>query len=420
MLLRFSRCTLTIIMFLLTLVACTSAKNVVTAIASPSSTSVPPTATSTETPTPTSTPVAMTERCAEILPAFPEGRVPPGILVLSPAGELSLLNFREHTKRSIAGDFWTVGASPNGKWLSYVIFTPIDNGADVTMDLIVESTDGEKQAQLSFDPNWFTGIDIPWLDNERMWFPVLNKKDVNPPTLVLNPFTGEQQILLADYPNFNPYYYGPVGTPPLFFDDSNVAYDPSLRYVAYPQNADDGLYVALWDRETERTVAKVFSGGLYELRPLWLPDGSAFVVAAFPDKDTPLREWFLMGGDGEIRQLTHLGKLYSKYGFGQTASLSPDGRYLVFGLYVGDFGPRDLVILDLHTLEMVNTCLKLSTIPFWSPDSQYLAVSHWDADKMQSSVIVLDVEEGWAATVFTDDNEAMHTTLPRGWLVSGE
>jgi hypothetical protein len=342
----------------------------------------------------------------EILPEFPEDSVPPGILAIASTREINLMNFREQTTRSIPGDFWAVGVSSNGKWLSYVSSTPMDD-EDVYMDyLVVESTNGEKQATLPFDPSWIVYDWIPWLDNERIWFPV-NTEDVNPPTVLLNPFTGEQQLLLADYPNIYSDYYGPGNGPPLNFGVSNVSYDPSLRYVVYPMD-DDGMKIALWDRKTKQIVAKIGGVGMGGPLPLWLPDGSGVVVAAQPADYKPY-EWFLMGKNGEIRRLTYFGDLSDKYGLSQTASLSPDGRYLAFGL-------KGLTILDLQTLEIVNTCISnIFFSPIWSPDSQYLALHHWGGGK--NSVLVLDFELRSAVTVFTDEKG---TSAPSGWLDSGE
>lgn len=404
---------LTGLFLILTLVACGPTGVVTqTVTSSPSSTLVPPTVNNTATPMPTNTPVAVTERCVEILPAFPGGSVPPGTLVMDSSGKLlSLLNFRQNTQRTISVYHYAVSTSPNGKWLSYVTDVT-DSSSDEQYKLIVESADGQKKAQVILDSNLIFWDLLPWLDNERMWFPV-DTVDANPPTLLLNPFTGEQQLLTADYPNIHSYYYGPGSGPPLNFGYSNVSYDPSLRYVVYPLDVDDGMYIALWDRETRQIVAKVLGVGKNGPLPLWLPNGSGVVVAAQPAGYEPY-EWFLMGKNGEIRRLTHFGDIYSKYGFSQTASLSPDGRYLAFGV-------KGLTILDLQTLEVVNTCLKKTFyLPIWSPDSRYLAI-HWDDNnKKQDSVLVLDFESGWAVTVFTEEEGALYTVAPRGWLDFGE
>jgi Tol biopolymer transport system component len=373
-------------------------------------------------PTSTSTPqTVLKEQCVEMLPAFPMDSVPPGILV---AGR-SLMNFRQQEQRTISGGLG-VGVSPNRKWLAYVTINDDVDG----LTLHVESADGQKKKQLPFEQNWAIFGDILWLNNERIIFPFFDGKRIitSPfydrkeplPTLVLNTLTGEQQVLLADYPNFAPFR-GTSTQLALHFGYNNVVYNPSLKLVIYPQQTDDGSYIALWDRETGQTVAKVLSRGLHKPSPLWLPNGNAFVVAAFPEKDRP-REWFMVSRDGDALQLTHLGELYSQYNFGDVASLSPDGRYLAFGFYIDDQVPIliELVILNLQTLEAVNTCVRLTdTAIVWSPDSQYLAVQYWDHDNPQyhSSFVVLDIKQRWAVNMSTSRD---WFAIPRGWLASGE
>lgn len=287
------------------------------------------------------------------------------------------------------------------------------------------------KAQIPFDDNWITFGDILWLDNERVVFPVFNENQMMDSrvysrkapmsTIVLNTITGEQQVLLADYPNFA-FFEGFSTQLPLHFGNNNVVYHPSLKLVVYPQESDDGDYIALWDRESEQTVAKVLSRRFYfQPSPIWLPNGNAFVVAAFPDKDRS-REWFMVSRDGDVLQLTHFGDLYSQYNFGDVASLSPDGRYLAFGFYIDDQVPVliELVVLNLQNLEVVNTCVRLdySTI-VWSPDSQYLTVQYWEHNIAQfhSSFVVLDFKQRWAVNMSTGHD---WPAIPRGWLDSGE
>lgn len=372
-------------------------------------------------PTATSTPIAGApiERCVEILPEFPEGNVPAGTLVIDPPGELSLLIFREQTKRSIPGDIYAASTSPNGKWLSYVYITPPHK-----LDLIIESADGQKQAQLPFKPSWQVSDWTPWLDNEHVWFPVWHGDNEDPPMLVLNPFTGEQLILLPDYPNFAPFLFNGSSSLILHCGFSNIAYDPSLRFVVYPQFTDDGYSVVLWDRKTEKEIATIPSAASYGHLPLWLPDGNGFVLAALPSRKSPT-EWLMVSSDGKIIQLTQFKDLYSKYEFGETASISPDGRYLAFQLDsdLSQRGTSNLIILDLQTSEAINSCISFDYFPIWSPDSRYLAVRNWDNEKQLSSVVVLDFIEGWAVKIYPDNHKGDYRnyhTDPIGWLASDE
>src|SRR5512147_670843 len=80
--------------------------------------------TATSTPVMTGTPtVAVTQssenilknKCYEVLPTFPSGVIPNGILALSSPDGLSLLNFGQQTQRKITGTISTIGISPNKK-----------------------------------------------------------------------------------------------------------------------------------------------------------------------------------------------------------------------------------------------------------------------------------------------------------------
>ena len=179
----------------------------------------------------------------------------------------------------------------------------------------------------------------------------------------------------------------------------------------------EGYSIVLWDRGGRQELAKIPAIGSYGSFPLWLPDGNAVVVRAVK---SGTEEWFMVSRDGAIRQLTHFGG-----GMGLYASLSPDGNYLAFSGFNHNSGAtRNLIILNLQTLEAVNTCIPFDyPPPVWSSDSQYLAVQYYDRDKKLTSVVVLDPEERWAVKIYTDSNEGEHKyyhTFPAAWLDTGE
>ena len=407
---------LTWLLLILLLSACGPAA-VVTPTASPvpSSTPAPPTATSTAAPTATSTPEfgELVEFCAKILPAVPD-RLPMGTLVVKSYGEgLTLINFNKKTQRTISGLIDGASTSPNGKWLSYVSY------AGNSANLILESAFEKKTVPLEDDWEFFGPI--TWLNNKQVLFLTDDEFGAGPQTIAFNPFTGEQQILYPDFPDFAPFYGS--GRIPLYFNITNVIYDPMLKYVVYPQDADDGYYFALWNLETEQTVAKVLGNGFYEPAPLWLSSGDAFVVAAFPDRESP-REWFMVSRDGKVRQLTNFKNLFPAYEISSHASLL-FGGYLVFGLSHGEtpsqVGPMELFMLSLSSLDIFNYCIPIDDryspvlspfTPYGGP-SEYVAVSYLDPNKKYPSIIVLDMELGWAANVFTDDKD---NRIPIGWF----
>lgn len=364
------------------------------------------------TPEPTHTQLSesfLKQQCREMLPTFPDGKDPRGILVLSSPDGLSLLNFSQQTQRELPGSIDAVGISPDRKWLSY------DNAA--SGKLLIKSANGEIQAQASLKQGWLTFNQGFWLDNEQLWFPVFPRimQGEVAPMVIINPFTGKQQEIPSDYPGIKSYQYGFSTSPGLHFGYSSVVYHPSLNVVIYPQVADDGWYIVLWDRQAKKIVAKIPDGGLYGHMPLWLPDGKQFVVLARPDWDSP-REWIMVSHKGEIRRLTHFEDVYAQFEIGLYASVSPDGHYLAFGLSqdadTNSDHPKQLIILDLKTGEAINTCIPFSfPEPIWSPDSQYLAVLSRDANNNPPPIVVLSIEQQWAAIVSKESK-----AKPVGWL----
>jgi hypothetical protein len=167
---------------------------------------ITPTATSTQ-----SSESILKKQCPEILSSLPANRVPAGILVLSSPDGLSLINFSQQTQREIPGLIDAVGTSPDRKWLSY------DNaGSD---KLLVESVDGQIQAQVPLKQGWLYFNQAFWLDNERLWFPVFPRIQEGEvaPMVIVNPFTGKQQEIPSDYPGIKQYQYDFSTSPGLHF-----------------------------------------------------------------------------------------------------------------------------------------------------------------------------------------------------------
>ena len=405
------------IMVIIGLVSCSNTPPTSTPLLSVTVPSIPlpkstPVSTSTEFPND-----VVKNQCFEILPALPPEITLPGILVLSKPDGLSLLKFNQQTRREIPGLIHGVGTSPDRKWLSYVFIAE-----DVEEKLVIESADGKIQAEVPTQQGWLIFDKALWLDKERLWFPVFPdlKRGQVAPTVVLNPFTGDQQELTSDYPDIEQYQIGFASSPRLHFGYSSVVYHPLLNLVIYPQLAEDGWYIVLWDRQFEKILVKIPDGGLYGHMPLWLPNGNHFVVVARRDWNSP-REWLIVSQDGEIQQLTHFEDLYPQFEIGNYASVSRDGHYLAFGLSQNTHNndatsddPKQLTILDLDTLEVFNTCITSSyPEPVWSPDSEYIAVLTRGPSKRPSSIVILNIKQVWAAKIEEDPK-----VIPVDWLKS--
>jgi hypothetical protein len=374
---------------------------------------IPPLPTKTPIATSTQTPVTLAENhCFEILPELPSEGSLPGILVLSKTDGLSLLDFSQHTRRDISGSIQGIGISPNRKWLSYTL-----TAGDASQKIVVESADGLIQAEVSSRQGWLILDKVLWLDNERLWFPVFPEiqREQVAPTLILNPFSGEQKQLPSEYPGIKRNPLGFATSPGLHFEYSSVVYDASLHLAIYPEYSDRGWYITLWDRQSEKALLKIPEGGMYRNLPMWLPDGSRFVVVARRNWDRP-REWLEVSQTGELRQLTHFEDSHPDFEIGQYASLSPDGRYLAFGLSLTEDGGgnpnKELLVLNRETLEIFGTCMSFDyPAPVWSPDSQYLSVRTRDSTNKPSDIVVLDIGQGWAANISEEPG-----TNPMGWL----
>ena len=79
--------------------------------------------------------------------------------------------------------------------------------------------------------------------------------------------------------------------------------------------------------------------------------------------------------------------------------------------------PMDLMILDLRTLDVFNTCISFDDSPIWSPDSEYLVIQHPEPKPNLPSFVVLNVDAGWAMGVLSNDSENEYR-YPVGWLDS--
>ena len=354
----------------------------------------------------------------DIAASLPPDAVPSGALAFS--GQRSYLQrFGQDGEQEISGIDFCVSSSPDGKWLAC---GQSSAGSSANDQLVILKADGQVQEKIAVKEGWWWNFGNIWLDNERLAFNFWKDKSTVPTifsTIVVNPFTGEQQEILSDYPDLQPSISGPEGT--IHFVYSTVVYDPSLNLVIYPQTTEDGWYVVLWDRQAKRTLARVKDGNEFQHLPLWSPDGKQFVIAV--DNQAGKRdgewidEWFSVSRDGQIGQLTHFGDYFEDAKIGH-ANWSPDGRHLAFWL---DATPslcewQNLVVLEVDTQQVVNYCVlgsddrtAPSSPPIWSPDSRYIAVDSYQSGV--SRVILVDATQDWAAIIG-------YGAYPIGWLAS--
>jgi len=374
--------------------------------------------------------IKLETQCLDILPALPAYLTSAGILVLE--DEFSINVFLKNMTTGAIEELSPstnlhpidIFTSPNRRWLAYEAYRWEDNKY-YKDGLVIVKNDGSLYKTLDN----VTYILLGWLDDENLVlralvyiptsdaYPIPSEDmTVVPPLLILNPFTGERQILEPDIPDLFPW----GGKIPWWYGWSGLVYDPTLRYAAYL--GEEGL--TLRDLENERTIASA----LFDVysRPYWSPDGERFAVTDSLDHRISLYEIFTMDLNGEVLQLSNLSAYHiSNYVSGLT--WSPDGRYLAFWLSSWDEEveytfyntminpPASLAVLDTVSGKMINYCIQGDSLefdtPLWSPDgSQIVILEDQDTDSVDyDRVILIDLELGLAAQI-------VENMIPVGWL----
>jgi WD40 repeat protein len=297
--------------------------------------------------------------------------------------------------------------------------------------LTIATSDGQ--------PIWFQSISTSnivwaWFDNERLINQAF-RQDADY-LILLNPFTAESQELSTDFPNIDkePWriFHGFIASFPL------TVYDSTLTRVIYPecdstckermQRNEPGWPVVLWDVKKGEVLARLMTMDIYGNKPIWSPDGTQFIMSADTrpvksvDLDDQADEFFAISREGQIRQLTHLREQFNYSEINDSYSLSPDGRLVAFWMITQPRQSQNarLAVLDTVTGEVTNYCIKGDPFvdnsdsllaPIWSPDStQVLVISRDPKDTSIRRVVVVDIVQGYAATIVKD-------VEPVGWMV---
>jgi hypothetical protein len=353
---------------------------------------------------------------------------PIGVLALCGDLTMQLLQFTPEvnmeTIQGIVGDPFCLATSPDGDWIVYEQDSP---ESPTGRWLIVQSADGQQEKKVPKNPDWANFGDYVWLDNQHLIFndfhnlPDIQRTHVYPayPIVVVNPFTGEQNVLSSAYPELHLGINGPVGT--LAFNYSDVVYDPSLNLVIFPSWGGEHNYIVLWDRRSQAALAKVEnqSGG-FGRYPLWSPDATQFVVAVVSTQKVgyAIDEWYRVSREGQVEQLTRFADYFSSSEIGSASNWSPDGQKLAFWI---DLTPSPcpglrLALLNIPTKEVINTCLpgtlQYAPRPIWSLDSRYLIIEDY-SDPLIKTILV-DTKNGQAF----DLTSLIGDSRPIGWLAS--
>jgi hypothetical protein len=351
----------------------------------------------------------ITNRCLEVAKGLPPASRAQGMIVLAEQHP-SVLDITTGNKLALTDGKWQLSTSPNGEWLASQF---VDNQNEVW--LAVENAEGSHQTPIPWNDDWF--LLGGWLDNEHIWISHLTE----PLVTVVNPFSGEQQMLVPDFPGIETiadagehYVLGA----------SSVLYNPSLNLAVYPRLESDGyVYIVLWARQAGRVLAKVKdTSKSFSYRAIWSLDQKEVYVTVADQWDSSKPEqliynFYSLAQDGQVKQLTNFGNSFTYNSIG-SASLSPNGRKIAFWLDLDRSAQENqqLATLDLDNLQVTNYCVPGSYVndapaPIWSLDSRYLAVYNSYEPNVER-VILVDIKEGWAAEVA----EIVPHGWPAGWL----
>src|SRR5215216_3108616 len=155
-----------------------------------------------------------------------------------------LLELETGVKKALNDGQWQFSASPNGKWLASLYFDE-----STKLWLSVESADGKQQRLIPGNDDWF--LLGGWSDNEHIWI----SHYTEPLLTVVNSSNGEQQKLVPNFPGLETVAQAGEH---FALGVSTVLYNSSLNLAVYPRLESDGyVYVVLWDRPSNRVLAKI-------------------------------------------------------------------------------------------------------------------------------------------------------------------
>jgi hypothetical protein len=293
--------------------------------------------------------------------------------------------------------------SPNrqqvASWKSYFDA----NEHKTSVSVVIEDNTGKTLAEVPGDLEAWDAF--YWLDNERIVIGTYSQP------YVLNPFTGEAFDISEWYAQSpGGLHIGPVW-------ETNGVFDKKLNLLFYIQ---EGLKMLLWDIEKQQILATLQPQVSYVPgdRPKWAWDDSQLVIGYKMSKNAS-DELFSISRDGQLIQLTELGKYYPRVRISKL-NWSPDGQQIAFFFkdYSNQENPWQLAILYIKTHEVTNYCglagwMRPPVEPIWSPDGNQLLIGRAEMDEVAYSTILIDLSQGYAAKLA--DN-----LVPSGWMVAPE
>jgi WD40-like Beta Propeller Repeat len=387
---------------------------------SPSSTPLP-TLNDTSTPLPltaipiivtsTGSPEELSSQCLQIMDNLPPGAVYHGVAVLKgwiPDYSI-LINLVTGELATLPRDSFDV-VSPDKMYLAYSDWSDEDGN----FKLVVTDASGQQLIVIPWENDWF--LLVQWLDNQRLV--IIKKSYPLYSTVILNPFTGEQQEIPSDYPNiqttFEVHNWGD-------YSYSEAIYDPTLTRVVYMQEVGGYGAFVLRDLQEGVTLGRFqIDKWDYGLNPKWSPDGDrlAIIIDEITVPNQTAQEFYTISREGQATRLTFFSNqyIYSRIG---KYSWSPDGRYIAFwwsndpDYYKGE----QLAVLDTMTRSVINYCIPgaeygpYALDPVWSPDGLQVLVENITSRNGIRYALLVDFAQGFAARI-------AEGRTPVGWMVS--
>jgi hypothetical protein len=286
-------------------------------------------------------------------------------------------------------------------------------------DLVVMAADGSLLATQPWSDDWRLGP--AWLDAERLLVRVDTGR-----LLALNPFTGSQHTVRADFPQLY------TDEPRLDWEGWGLtAYDPTLTRVVYLRavagtDTTPSFAYTLWDVSKGVALASFFST-FYPI-PRWSADSTQFAIASnFLGQQTGF-ELYVMDREGQaLTPLTSFSTYYQGLDFFGDLAWSPDGHSLAFWLLrpaeANSSRPEVITfeVVDVATRQVIDYCVPggdrgidttygYDPTLFWSLDSRQVVVRSQPVDQGPQTVLI-DLAGNYAVQL-SDHME------PVGWLAA--
>jgi hypothetical protein len=369
----------------------------------------------------------VTAQCLDLLTQPVEKGLGKGVVVLDTFGAgYSLLNMETGEKLNLETDENLTSAdssvSPNSELLALFKF---GSRNDYRNYLFIMDSKGQTKKTLDGDYLQSNNPAWSWLNNQQLIFnisflyPELSGYNYPERFLVLNPYTGEQEYLVAKFPNIFD-----SGTQPTSWDYpwnwSRVAYNSRLSHAVYL--GEGVIKYSLWDFAKGKSEADILSLQGHSGPPRWSPDGSKFLMLGFlGDVSNMPAEFdyhlYLVDTNGTMKVLDDgLDMYFGGYFW------SPSGRYIALYVYQDNYYNR-LIILDTQSMDITDYCINfipvgnyIETPPIWSPDDSQLIIEAEIPqasinDEYHSRLILVDFDKGTAVQL-AEDSQA------KGWMIN--